>query len=718
MSQALPTQEEILSLLQRESLTTSQLRGRFNITKKHKLSFKAMLLDMVDSGVLGRNEKKQYVVGKPKKDSGYQEVENVGSGRPASRSRRQAAQEDPFAAHILKGTLVRIDKQWFVREQTSQREFRIPNRKRPPGEDGQVVVFELYPHPKYKHELLAKITANLSDFGSFSALVRKFQNDANLPENFPDAVEKEIASMAEPVESDFKDRVDYRNLHVVCIDPEGARDHDDAISIEPLKKGGWRLGVHIADVSHYVRENGPLDHEAIERSFTQYLPWVAIPMLPEKLSAELCSLNEGVDRLAHSCMMELDAKGNVLNWAFEKVVIRVTRSISYESAQQLFDDADEDIIRLATVARLLRGQREASGILELGSPEYRVVFDDKGNPQQVVPRENLESCSWIEECMLIANQCCARELVKRSLQGIYRIHEAPDLQDIQDLYYADPGLFQKAPVLIKEIGDTRRGDSNLNPAAFALYRHMIQVAQGDDQRIFRILRSMQKAHYDSNPFGHFALNWQDYAHFTSPIRRYADLWCHRELSRRGREIKAPRAHDIVEVCDVLSANEIKNQKIERTALKLCSAWMLREHIGDEFDGMISGMEEWGIYVRLDHPPCEGLVRFRELPFEDYWYFNRDKGCVVGRRSRKTWWRGDRVKVMVLNVNPLRGEVDLSVTQKLESVVDASGEMVEQPSESFKALKTKSRSPKPRSGSKPDIVSFGKKQMNRRGRKKN
>jgi len=470
--------------------------------------------------------------------------------------------------------------------------------------------------------------------------------------------------MKEPTEADFKGRVDYRKTSILCIDPLGARDHDDAVSVEKIPGGGYRLGVHIADVSFYVKEGGPLDNEAVERSFTQYLPWCAVPMLPEKLSAELCSLNEKVDRLAFTCMMVIDAQARVQSFEFHRSVINVTRSITYEQAMELYEKNDGEVLLMAQVARLLKEQRRKSGLLELGSPEYKVDFDEKNEPIGVSPRSSVESNSWIEECMLIANQCCAKELVKRELQGIFRIHEAPDLADIIELANAEPEMVKGSPVLIKNLPPSRQGDSNLNADVFSLYQYMVEKAVGNDPKLFKILRSMQKAHYDSNSFGHFALNWQDYAHFTSPIRRYADLWCHRELARTGKDLKARRAHDIVEVCELISANEIKNQKCERTALKVCAAWILREHVGDNFKGTINGMEEWGIFVTLENPPCDGLVRFRDLPGDDFWFFNRERGCVVGRRSRKTFYRGDKVEVQVLRVNPPKGEIDLAVIAKL------------------------------------------------------
>ena len=220
--------------------------------------------------------------------------------------------------------------------------------------------------------------------------------------------------------------------------------------------------------------------------------------------------------------------------------------------------------------------------------------------------------------------------------------------------------------MLRDLGKPRSGDTNLNPTAFKLYEHLVKRAAGDETLTNRILRSMQKAHYDSNSFGHFALNWQDYAHFTSPIRRYADLWCHRELARKGKEITAERKNSVIEVCDLISANEVKNQKTERIAIKVCSCWILKSHIGDDFEATVSGIEEWGIYVSIADPIAEGLVRYRDIVGEDFYVFNPDQGLAFGKKSGRTFRRGDKVLVRLLRVDPLRGQADFSIVEKLSS----------------------------------------------------
>ncbi len=558
------------------------------------------------------------------------------------------------------------EEEWEVHELETGKVYEMCHRRQAPGKEGETISFTLYPHPKLKHSYLAKVDRSAEAMNiSWDEVKEKFMNDANLPKDFSPAIKKYVDGVKEPCGKDFKGRVDYRQLTILCIDPDGAMDHDDAISVERTAKG-YRLGVHIADVSYYVPEGSELDEEALERSYTQYLPWTAVPMLPEKLSSNVCSLHQGVDRCAFTCMMELDKHANVLSWDFHRSIVKITKSITYEQAMEMMKNGDDDIKALAEVTALLKQNRTKDGLLEFQSTEFGCKFNEKGEPEKIYPRVTDESNSWVEECMLIANNCCAKELKKRKLQGIYRIHEAPDTKDIMELYYMYPDLFKDSPVMLRDLGKPRSGDTNLNPTAFKLYEHLVKRAAGDETLTNRILRSMQKAHYDSNSFGHFALNWQDYAHFTSPIRRYADLWCHRELARKGKEITAERKNSVIEVCDLISANEVKNQKTERIAIKVCSCWILKSHIGDDFEATVSGIEEWGIYVSIADPIAEGLVRFRDIAGDDFYVFNPDQGLAFGKKSGRTFRRGDKVLVRLLRVDPLRGQADFSIIEKLSS----------------------------------------------------
>lgn len=673
MAQHLPSEEQIIAILRDEPMVGSRLRSALGLPKKQKMAFKQMLADMVDRGLLKRTSHKEYQLGdgesveekREKRVKKIAEQYPEDNRRPGARSRRQTGKENE--TRVKRGILHQTgEEDWEVHELDTGKVYEMCHRRQAPGKEGETISFTLYPHPKLKHSYLAKVdrTAEAMNI-SWDEVKTKFMEDANLPKDFSPAIKKYVDGVKEPCGKDFKGRVDYRQLTILCIDPDGAMDHDDAISVERTAKG-YRLGVHIADVSYYVPEGSELDEEALERSYTQYLPWTAVPMLPDKLSSNVCSLHQGVDRCAFTCMMELDKHANVLSWDFHRSIVKITKSITYEQAMEMMKNGDDDIKALAEVTALLKQNRTKDGLLEFQSTEFGCKFNEKGEPEKIYPRTTDESNSWVEECMLIANNCCAKELKKRKLQGIYRIHEAPDTKDIMELYYMYPDLFKDSPVMLRDLGKPRSGDTNLNPTAFKLYEHLVKRAQGDETLTNRILRSMQKAHYDSNSFGHFALNWQDYAHFTSPIRRYADLWCHRELARKGKEITAERKNSVIEVCDLISANEVKNQKTERIAIKVCSCWILKSHIGDDFEATVSGIEEWGIYVSIADPIAEGLVRFRDIAGDDFYVFNPDQGLAFGKKSGRTFRRGDKVLVRLLRVDPLRGQADFSIIEKLSS----------------------------------------------------
>ncbi|MCQ2101296.1 ribonuclease R [Fibrobacter sp. UWH9] len=672
MAQQLPTVEQIVAVLREEPMVGSRLRASLGLPKKQKMEFKQLLADLVSQGVLKRTNHKEYQIGdgeplEEKREKRLKKLAEASDGdnrRPGARSRRQTT--DDKSTRVRRGVLHQTgEESWIVTELDSEQQFEMCHRRQAPGKEGEVISFTLYPHPRLKHSYLAKVDHSAEILNvSWSEITQKFMEESNLPKGFSKEIQDYIKTIKAPTAKDFKGRVDYRKTTILCIDPEGAMDHDDAISIERTEDGGYKLGVHIADVSYYVPEGSALDQEAMERSYTQYLPWTAVPMIPDELSSDICSLHEDVDRCAHTCMIMLDKNANVLSWDFHRSIVRITRSLTYQQAKKLWEEGDKDMQDLAEVTAKLKANRTKEGLLEFKSTELGCHFNEAGEPTDIYPRTTDISNSWVEECMLIANNCCAKELKKRGLQGIYRIHEAPDTKDIMELYYMYPNLFQGAPVMLRDLGKPRSGDTNLNPTAFKLYEHLVQKAGDDETLMNRILRSMQKAHYDSNSFGHFALNWQDYSHFTSPIRRYADLWCHRELARKGKEISAERKESVIDVCDLISANEIKNMKVERQAIKVCSTWLLKDRIGDNFEATVNGIEEWGIYLSINDPIAEGLCRYRDIAGDDFYVYNPDQGLAFGKRSGRTFRRGDKVMAQLLRVDPLRGQVDFSIIEKL------------------------------------------------------
>jgi ribonuclease R len=488
---------------------------------------------------------------------------------------------------------------------------------------------------------------------NFEALKTEFMRNAELDKEFPKEVLDETQKISKEIFAKDKNREDFRHLRIICIDPLGARDHDDAISVEETSNG-YILGVHIADVSHFARQDSALDTEAKKRSYTQYLPWTAVPMLPDILSGNLCSLQENENRFSFSCIITLDKKGRMQKYRFAKGIVKVSRSITYEQAKYFFDKKDKEICLLARVAGNLKKLRSENGILEMDSTEYKCEFSKKGLPQCIVPRETGISNSWVEECMLAANRCCALKLQKRKLNGIYRVHEAPDPADLAELMQSEPNLFFDSPIDPNKLLKNYTGNNSQERQIFNLYSHLVKKAKNNPALTNKILRSMQKACYSDKCNGHFALHWKDYAHFTSPIRRYADLWCHRELNGKKGKIK--------DLCTIINEAEIKNQKIERKALKLCASYLLKNEIGQTFKAEIQGIEEFGIFISVSTKTvaqADGLVHLRDVP-GDFYIYDEVKKTLIGKRTGKRFKRGDKITVKLIKVNPLKGENDFEI----------------------------------------------------------
>jgi ribonuclease R len=607
----LPDTESILQHItsnSAEPMTTSQLRVEFGVSQKHKRAFKDVLKSLVAEGVLTQNKSKQYVLKK------HKEV-------------KQAS--EPIAVEQKPATPTRTSKR--VREPRRKERVRVEPRR--------------------------KITVPEPEFTSFADLTHKFARKHSLKAKFPKEVMEEVHAMEQLPEL-TPDRVDMRDHSVICIDPLGARDHDDALTVIKNPNGSWQLEVHIADVSYYVDEHSALDHEAFNRAYTQYLPWKAYPMLPEELSAGVCSLMENEDRYAFTCVIDIAKTGKVKKFEFVKSMVRVGASVTYEEAWEKREEPGfKDLRELTT---LLRNRRKEEGYLAMDMPELEVQLNDEGEPVILRHKTAVESHWWIEECMLLANRCCARFLMKNKLKGIYRLHEAPSPEDVAALYYQNPTLFQGLSLSVGSLARLYTGDTNVQPAIFDLYSQLVNKAGGVQLTLYKILRSMKKARYGSQADGHFALGWIDYAHFTSPIRRYADLWVHRQMSqflyskRKGRKGSDPGP-----VCDYISDVEITIMKVERQGRKMCICWLMKDLVGEEFDGTLTGFEEFGMFVSVPVNYAEGLARYSDVP-GDYYLYDADTGKVRGRRSGRVISVGDPVRVRLIRCDLERSELDFEV----------------------------------------------------------
>ena len=457
-------------------------------------------------------------------------------------------------------------------------------------------------------------------------------------------------------------RVDRTDLLVVTVDPADAKDHDDALSVEPVGEGRWEVGVHIADVGHYVPEGGVIDQEARNRGTSTYLVDRVIPMLPEQLSGDVCSLREGVDRLAVSVFLTVDARGQVHDQRFERTLIRSRRRLSYEMVQQMLDgeaslgdEVDAALRTLDDLARGVRAQRAARGSLDLDLPESRVILDNDGVPLDIQKVERLEAHRLIEDWMIAANEAVARACEAKGLPVLYRVHEPPVRERTQELQEFLVRLGHKMP---------RR--KTVKPADL---QHLLDTVKGRPEEHLVstvVLRSLQRARYDAANLGHFGLASTAYLHFTSPIRRYPDLVVHREVVRTLVDGQPPRERDRDElqgVADLSSAREQGAAEAERDSVALKKVEFMERHLGEDFDGRISSVTAFGFFVTLEAYYVDGLVHVNSMK-DDFYRFQEGSYALVGDRGRRRYRLGDRVRVQVVRVDKDARHVDFLLLRKL------------------------------------------------------
>lgn len=490
----------------------------------------------------------------------------------------------------------------------------------------------------------------------------------SLPEEYPDEVMDQVADIEEEVaESEKIGRVDYRNLQTVTIDGEDAKDLDDAITLS--KEGDmYHLGVHIADVSQYVTEKSPLDKEALKRGTSVYLVDRVIPMLPHKLSNGICSLNQGVDRLALSCTMDINAKGEIVKHRIEETVINVNRRMSYTSVHKIIEEKDEEERReyeefipmfelMYELAEILRNRRFKRGSIDFDFPESKITLDRKGKPLDVQIYERNNAHRIIEEFMLAANQTVAEEYFWLELPFVYRTHETPDNEKIAQLN-----------TFVNNFGYTIKmgAEEEIHPKEL---QKLINNVGGtaEEALISRLaLRSMKQARYTTSCEGHFGLAMKYYTHFTSPIRRYPDLQIHRIIKENlhGKMVEKRIEHYnqiLPEVTAQASSLERRADDAEREVEKMKKAEYMEQFIGESFDGIISGVTTWGMYVELPNT-IEGMVRVADIP-GDYYYFEEENYQMVGEHTHKTYKLGQSIRVTVDAVDKILRTIDFVIADE-------------------------------------------------------
>jgi ribonuclease R len=549
----------------------------------------------------------------------------------------------------------------------------IPRGDTRDAEAGEMVTVEVTRWPTPSRGPAGRIIEVLGDINDpgvdTEIILRKYDITDEHP---PEAIEEARRIGAAVKEKDLAGRTDFRDRQVVTIDGEHARDFDDAISIEKLKNGHYWLGVHIADVAHYVQEGGALDTEAYERGTSVYFPERAVHMFPEALATGLCSLKPNVDRLVQSCLMEVTARGDVVRYEMHDGVIRSDARMTYTDVNAILTDRDREATAkyrelvpmfelMGELFEVLNARRARRGSVDFDLPEAQVVLDEDGFIENIVAGERNVAHRLIEEFMLLANETVAGHLESRGMPALYRIHEPPDpLKVLQFEEFV--GAFGYS------LG---AGENSVRPMHFQKLVKKIHGTPEERPIAFLMLRTMQKARYDAMNVGHFGLAAPTYTHFTSPIRRYPDLVVHRLLrelrhTKVTDERKAELEEELPEVGRHTSERERVAADAEREILQWKKVRFMADKVGDVFDGYITGVAPFGMFVELVDHYVEGLVHVSTMA-DDYYRYREQQHLLFGENTRKTYRLGDQVRVQIVRVDMERRQIDLGLEEVLEKV---------------------------------------------------
>ncbi|MBT8377756.1 MAG: ribonuclease R [Ignavibacteria bacterium] len=498
----------------------------------------------------------------------------------------------------------------------------------------------------------------LGEEGTLDAEVISIAREFGIPTAFSKSVLREAEEINISItEEDVNKRIDFREKNVFTIDPRDAKDFDDALSIEKLDNGNFKVGVHIADVSHYVKAGSELDEEALNRGNSTYFVGKAIPMLPEKLSNNICSLVPNEDRLTFSAIFEITQNGRVNGYQIAKTIINSKRRFTYEEAQKIIEtgsgEYSEEIVLLDKIATKLRKKRFREGSLEFFTAEVEFELDTDGKPVNIVKKEIKESNMLVEEFMLLANKSVAEKISrKKKIPFAYRIHDFPDQEKIEE--------FSR---FVKSLGYSFNPHSG--KAASQFNKLMESVKGTEEEGVINELaiRSMAKAVYSAQNIGHYGLGFSFYTHFTSPIRRYADLIVHRIVDKTPKNKSGINysLEELDEICDHISAAERNSMEAERLSVKQKQVQFLKNKIGEEFNAVISGVASFGIFVELTDFLAQGLIRARDLE-GDFYVLSEKKYSLIGNRTKKQFRLGDRICVKLVRVDLDNLEMDFIIKE--------------------------------------------------------